>query len=129
MEEKMKKYLILIIGIALGFVIGVFGVPLWNESFYVSQRNDFQKNGKAVNVESIEVIEVYENGQARVNGKDDSWHDMEYLLIDRAESELYDGLIIKVPKGKIVKMHGTYRYTTSKGRVRTIPKIMIVDGV
>ena len=127
MEEIKKKYLILIIGIALGFVIGVWGVSLWNESFYVFQRNDFQKNGKAVNVESIEVIEVYGNGRARVNVRDDYWNYMECLLIDGAESELYDGLEIKVPKRKTVKMHGTYQYTTSKGRVRTIPKIMIVD--
>lgn len=174
----MKKYLVLIFGIALGLMIGIFGVLIWenssnkntdnktevsgiateesntgvdntgtskivvnekvaeeihdlfSNSYYRSQWLEFQKNGKRINEKSFKVFQVLSNGQALVYGKDEFgyYNGVVYLLIDKADSDMYDDQIIKVPKGKIVKRHGTYQYTTRSGRDKTVPKIMIMDA-
>jgi len=103
---------------------------LFSNSYYRSQWLEFQKNGKRVNEKSFKVFQVLSNGQALVYGKDEFgyYNGVVYLLIDTADSDMYDDQIIKVPKGKIVKRHGTYQYTTRNGRDKTVPKIMIMDA-
>lgn len=174
----MKKYLFLIIGIALGLFIGALSVLIWKEnsnnntnngtllynsatteassgvnktetnkivvnekvadelhdifsnSYYNSQWLEFHKKGKQINEKSFKVFQVLDIGQALVYGKDEFgyYNGIVYLLIDKADSDMYDDQIIKVPKGKVVKRHGTYQYTTRNGRDKTVPKIMILDA-
>lgn len=171
----MNKYLIFILGIALGLLIGIFGVLMWeestnsnsdykeevelldeetnkgvdntetsenvisekmidemtslyNNSSYFSQCVEFQQKGKLINERSFQVFDVLSNSQALVYGKDKYGHydGVVYLLIDKVDSEMYDDQIIEVPKGKVVKRHGTYQYITKSGNYKTVPKIMIV---
>ena len=144
----MKKYLILLFGIALGLLIGVFGILFWeektksnsdnnteeadmlveetsenvisekmveemtslyNNSSYLSQYVEFREKGKRINERSFKVFDVLSNSQALVHGKDEYGHynGVVYLLLDKADSDMYDDQIIEVPKGKVVKRHGT----------------------
>lgn len=174
----MKKYIILIIGIALGIIIGVVIVVIYQDysirrtdnntivteknvsesspgisktetsrvavneklaeeihditsnSYYLSQCQEFREKGKLINEKSFKVFQVLYNGQALVYGKDEFgyYNGVVYLLIDRVDSDMYDDQIIQVPKGKVVKRHGTYQYATRNGREKTVPKIMILDA-
>lgn len=103
---------------------------LLHNSYYLSHWLEFKKNGKLINERSFKVFHVLFDGQALVYGKDEYgyYNGVVYLLIDKEDSEMYDDQIIKVPKGKIVKRHGTYQYTTRNGRDKTVPKIMIMDA-
>ena len=178
----MKKIIVFILGITLGFFVGVFSILLWQEysnrnsnvnsgksenvtidtgtgsevtgnneivvnetvaekiseemngifsnTYYMSQLLEFQKHGKQISEKSFKVFQVLRNGQALVYGKDEYGYygGVIYLLIDRSDSDMYDDQIIKVPKGKIVKMNGTYRYTTRNGIEKTVPQIMILEA-
>ena len=84
------------------------------------------KPGKIINETSFKVFEV--------SGYSAGYYGTIYLLVmDKNElllgkaSEFYDDQIVKVPKGKVVRMFGTYNYTTRDGRFKTVPRIMIVD--
>lgn len=179
MEEKqMNKYYVLILGLALGFFIGIFVVLILQErsnsvtsknvveseivseesqkepeetsigrtevhekiaedlsgivsnSHYYSQMLEFQQKGKQVDEKSFKVFQVLSNGKALVYGKDEyGYYDgIVYLLIDCADSDMFDDQIIKVPKNKVVKRYGTYQYITRNGREKTVPQIMILDA-
>lgn len=103
---------------------------LIHNSYYRSQLLEFHKHGKLINEKSFKVLQVLHNGQALVYGKDEYgyYNGVLYLLIDKEDSDMFDDQIIKVPKGMIVKRHGTYQYTTRNGIDKTVPKIMIMDA-
>lgn len=93
------------------------------------------KPGKIINETSFKVFEV-SGYSALVYGKSEGggYYGTIYLLVmDKNElllgkaSEFYDDQIVKVPNGKVVRMFGTYNYTTRDGRFKTVPRIMIVD--
>ena len=93
--------------------------------------------GEIINEKSFQVFEVYTPHAALVRGKTDSggYYGIVYLLVRdkyyyfvNQNSEFYDEQIVKVPKGKVVRMFGTYSYTTRDGRRKTVPRIMIVDN-
>lgn len=63
---------------------------------------------------------------ALVHGKDEygNYYGMLYYLYDYGET--YDDEVIKVPKGYQVMRYGVYRYTTTDGTYKTVPKIKII---
>lgn len=94
------------------------------------------KPGKIINETSFKVFQVHTQCAALVCGKSEGggYYGTIYLLVtDKYEllsgkaSEFYDDQIVKVPKGKVVGMFGTHKYTTRDGRIKTVPRIMIVD--
>jgi hypothetical protein len=50
-----------------------------------------------------------------------------YVIVHDDGKLYYDNQIVKVPKGKVVRMMGTYTYTTPKGMEKTVPIIKIMD--
>ena len=93
--------------------------------------------GEIINEKTFKVFEVYTPCAALVSGKSEGGgyygityllvRDKYYYLLENHDSEFYDEQIVKVPKGKVVRMFGTYSYTTRDGRHKTVPRIMIVD--
>ena len=91
--------------------------------------------GEIINEKTFKVFQVYTNFASLVRGKSgDYYYGAIYLLVrDKSTMftepgfEFYDDQIIKVPKGKVVRMFGTYKYTTRDGQYKTVPRIMIVD--
>ncbi len=92
--------------------------------------------GEIINEKSFQVLQVYTPHAALVRGKSEGgvYYGITYLLVRdkyyyilNKVSEFYDEQIVKVPKGKVVRMYGTYSYTTRDGHYKTIPRIMIED--
>ena len=46
-------------------------------------------------------------------------------LITGSDYEFYDGQIVNVNKNEEVRMYGTYKYTTTDGILKTVPRIRI----
>ena len=97
----------------------------------------YAEPGEIIKEKSFQVFQVYTPHAALVSGKSEGGgyygityllvRDKYYYLLNNHDSEFYDEQIVKVPKGKVVRMFGTYSYTTRDGRYKTVPRIMIVD--
>ncbi len=86
--------------------------------------------GEIINEESFEVFDVWDRSTALVHGKSDygSYSGIVYVIVqDDVKNPYYDRQIIKVPKGKVVRMFGTHRYETNNGNYKTVPIIKIID--
>jgi hypothetical protein len=92
--------------------------------------------GEIIDEKSFKVFDVYTPCAALVRGKSEGggYYGIIYLLVRdkyyyvyNHDSEFYDDQIVKVPKGKVARMFGTHSYTTTDGRHKTVPRIMIVD--
>jgi len=80
-------------------------------------------------VKVIQVIQSIYNNQALVRGKDESglYIGTLYLLENELPNTLYDEKIIKIPKGSVLRMSGLYRYITTDGGYKTVPKVRITE--
>lgn len=114
------------------------------QSNTIEDRNDIltgmlsaanEKPGKIINEKSFKVFQVLTPLVALVRAESGGYYyGTIYLLVRDMSSlytepdfEFYDDQIIKVPKGKVVRMFGTYNYTTVDGHYKTVPRIKIVD--
>ena len=92
--------------------------------------------GELIREKSFKVVDVGDKFNALVCGKDE-WGDYNgtvYLLkqsifapINHEMITFYDNQIIKVPKGKEVRMFGTYTYESRGAGIKTVPIIRIID--
>lgn len=91
---------------------------------YLSQNVTFDE--KSVKV--FQVIQSVNNDQALVYGKDESgaYYGTLYLL-EYGMNMLYDGQIIKIPRGMVLRLVGKYQYVTTDGGYKTVPKVRITD--
>lgn len=95
----------------------------------------YAEPGEIINEKSFKVFQVWTNHAALVNGKTEGggYYGITYLLVRdkyyyvNNSDQFYDEQIVKVPKGMVVRMFGTIKYTTRDGRIKTVPRIMIVD--
>ena len=89
-----------------------------------------EKTGEIINEKSFRVFQVQIRGnEALVMGKDSygDYYGIVYFLVGGSDTEFYDEQIIKVPKGKVVRRIGTYRYFNRDNNYKAVPKIKIVD--
>jgi len=88
------------------------------------------KTGDIVNEKSFKVFDVLMDHQALVYGKDEYgfYNGIVYLLIGEEGATFYDDQIIKVEKNQSVRMNGTYRYVTTNGNQKTVPRIKILNS-
>ena len=93
------------------------------ELHYLAKNVTFDE--KSVKV--FQVIQSINNDQALVYGKDEygAYYGTLYLL--EYGGMLYDGQIIKIPKGMVLRLVGTHRYITTDGGYKTVPKVKITD--
>jgi len=87
------------------------------------------ENGEIINEKSFQVFQVLEDNAALVNGKSEygMYTGTTYLLIGKEGTTFYDEQIVEVPQGNVVRMNGTFRYTTRGDLDKTVPKIMILE--
>jgi uncharacterized protein YneF (UPF0154 family) len=80
-------------------------------------------------VKVTQVIQSVNNDKALVRGNDkfDLYLGTLYLLEYGSPNTLYDGQVIKIPKGKVLRMSGIYQYRTTDGGYKTVPKVKITD--
>lgn len=92
---------------------------------YLAQNVTFDE--KSVKV--LQVKQSINNDEALVYGKDEHglYYGTLYLLKYDFPNMLYDEQIINIPKGKVLRLSGMYRYTTTDGGYKTVPKVKIVD--
>ncbi len=107
--------------------------PPINEEEKTSIYEGFE-NGDIIEEKSFKVFQVLENNVALVEGKSDVdkkisydlYTGLTYLLIGKEGTTFYDEQIVKVPQGSVVRMNGTFQYTTNGGMDKTVPRIMIM---
>lgn len=95
-----------------------------------------EEPGEVINERSFKVLQVVDHQSALVYGKDEYGyysgtlylfqHSLSDILYKKV-SPLYDDQIIKVPKGKVVRLVGTYSYETMDNRYKTVPKVRMFD--
>jgi len=92
---------------------------------YLAQNVTFDE--KSVKV--FQVIQSINNDQALVYGQDEYGHYLGtlYLLKNDLPTALYDDQIINIPKGKLLRLIGTYQYVTRDGVYKTVPKVIITN--
>ena len=89
--------------------------------------------GRIINEKSFEVFQVLTPAVALVRGqiKGGYYYGNIYLLVNElglingSDFEFYDGQIVNVKKNEEVRMYGTYKYTTTDGMLKTVPRIRI----
>lgn len=133
---KKKKWLLFCGGVLTGIVLTIIfatiyvanksgiGVPSTNSVTW------FDKAGDKVNESSFEVFQVIGNDAALVYGQSeygDFHFGMVYLLTNNEGKYYYDGEIIQVPNGKVVRQMGIYRYPTKDNFEKTVPIVQIVN--
>ena len=108
--------------------------PKIHDPFY--SENETDEPGEVIHEKSLKVVDVGNALNALVIGKDEfgSYNGTTYLLKQSVFAQMrkemitfYDNQIIKIPKGKELRMFGTYTYESRGAGIRTIPIIRIVD--
>ena len=97
----------------------------------LSGRNEIP--GRIINEKSFEVFQVLTPAVALVRGqiKGGYYYGNIYLLVNEiglitgSDYEFYDGQIVNVNENEEVRMYGTYKYTTTDGILKTVPRIRI----
>lgn len=149
----MKKWLVYLCGVITGVIL-VLGLEFLNsysfegsstdqtdateDSVDYSERYALErereemlfKTGEIVNEKSFKVIDVLMDHQALVIGKDDYgfYNGIVYFLIGEEGTTFYDDQIINVANNQSVRMNGTYRYVTTNGNQKTVPRIKILNN-
>lgn len=124
--------LLLVVLIFIGKITQPEDSPI-NEEEKTSIYEGFE-NGDIIEEKSFKVFQVLENNIALVMGKSDVdkkisydvYNGLFYLLIGKEGTTFYDDQIVKVPQGSVVRMNGTFKYTTNSGMDKTVPRIMIM---
>lgn len=122
MKQKTKSILIYFGGIVTGIIL------MFLLAFIVNATSNrfnegvalFDKPGQVISFPEFYVIQVDEEGNAIAQGN------IGTVVLFQAKDgkSFYDGQMIKVPAGKIVRQIGTYRYENTERMIKTIP---IVD--
>lgn len=122
MKQRTKSILIYIGGIVTGFILMFLFAFIVNATS--NRFNEgvalFDKPGQTIPSPKFYVIQVDEEGNAIAQG-----HFGTFVLFQAKNGKsFYDGQMIKVPAGKVVRQIGTYRYENTEQMIKTIP---IVD--
>lgn len=148
----MKKWMIFLAGIVFGIIVSFIYDKVANKEDSKTQTEQkveakiekepepepedmdglhyFEEPGDIIEGKSFKVFQVLANDAALVKGKSeyDLYLGTVYLIVNDDKKYYYDEEIVKVPKGKVVRQIGIYRYPTRDERIKTVPVIMIMDS-
>lgn len=140
----MKKWVCFVLGIITGVIVTIlFAITYVSLHTSTSQEPTselspeeqsgiryYDSPGEVIKESSFQVFQVLADNAALVHGKQTSenmYMGTIYVIVHDDGKLYYDNQIVKVPKGKVVRMMGTYTYTTPKGMEKTVPIIKIMD--
>lgn len=124
MKPITKSILIYIGGVVTGIILMflfAFIVNVSNRSG--GDMNMFDKPQEEIPYTEFSVIQVMPNGNAIAVAE---YGTVAVLFLSEGES-YYDSQKIIVPKGKVCRQVGTYRYPNQDKMVKTIPIVEIMD--
>ena len=126
----MKKVLIYLGGVATG-IIFMFCLSYLREC-KTSESEDqvedvtrFKEPGDVVKETGFRVFQVLADNAALVMGEDSPL--TVYLLVNDEGKYYFDDDIIEIPKGKVARQIGIYRYMTKDNMKKTVRMIKIMD--
>lgn len=122
MKPRTKSIFIYIGGIVTGIILMFLFAFIVNATSnrFNEEVTLFDKPGQTISSPEFYVIQVDEEGNAIAQG-----HFGIFVLFQAKNGKsFYDGQMIKVPTGKVVRQIGTYRYENTEQMIKTIP---IVD--
>ena len=133
----MKKTGIFLGGFATGVVVTfviLLIIGLAQNSSAVTGVTNFEEPGEIISGKSFEVLQVIADNAALVNGPETGlfgdniyYTGPVYMIRNYDGKYYYDDEIIKVPKGKVVRQTGIYKYQIKSEDYKTVPIIEIVD--
>lgn len=124
----MKKFWVFILGITTGVVLTMLfaGVSYIFSTGGNSGLNMFEQPGDClVSKSNLKIFQVLEPNAALAMIKDDFSSGV-YLLVNDGDTSYYDDQVIKLPSGKCFKQIGTYQYTTTEDRLKTVPIVQVL---
>ena len=131
----MKKWLVF----GGGFLSGVVVTFLVLIAIAFAKQNSdgllgatmFDKPGQAVEDRAFKVMQVIDDNAAlvtaRSNAEYDWYHGTLYVMVNSNGEFYYDDQKIKVPRGKVARQVGIYKYTAKSGDYKPVPVIRIMD--
>lgn len=89
----------------------------------------FDKPGEVFVSKSFKILQVVADGMAlaHANTGDDFYSGPVCLIINNEGKYYYDDEFVNVPKGKIVRQVGIYKYITTMEIDKTVPVVQIFD--
>lgn len=124
----MKNFWVFILGIITGVVLTMLfaGVSYIFSTGGNSGLNMFEQPGDClVSKSNLKIFQVLEPNAALAMIKDDFSSGV-YLLVNDGDTSYYDDQVIKLPSGKCFKQIGTYQYTTTEDRLKTVPIVQVL---
>ena len=139
----MKKWLIFLCGTVTGIVLTILLAVVANslseakednggtpESVEKSSLEDdiklFDEPGDIIEENSLKVFQVLTDHTALVRNIN-SYIGTVYLITNKDNKYYYDTQEIDIPKNKVIRQIGIYRYPTQNDIIKTVPIIMIMD--
>ena len=143
----MKSWLFYLVGLLTGIVLSFVVMFIIGQKTYKDNEAEeevtneqvdngitmFDEPGDIIEDKACKVIQVIAKNAAIVKGqrKEDAntnWFvGITYVITNHEGKYYYDDEIIKVPKDKVVRQIGIYRYETTSGEIKTVPIIEIMD--
>ena len=135
----MKKWLVYVLGVLTGIILTIgFAFILYHASNTTGSINEpansdgisrFEEPGDVMETRSVEVFQVIANDAALVKcaDKDGFYFGPICLIVNSEGKYYYDDQKIKIPKDKVARQVGIYRYPTKNETLKTVPIIEIMD--
>jgi hypothetical protein len=139
----MKKWLIFLSGTVTGIVLTILLAVVVNSLREGKEENVdsselvekptlkddiklFDEPGDIIKENSLKVFQVLTDHTALVRNIN-SYIGTVYLITNKDNKYYYDTQEIDIPKNKVIRQIGIYRYPTQNDIIKTVPIIMIMD--
>lgn len=139
----MKKWLIFPCGTVTGIVLTILLAVVVNSLREGKEKNVdsselvvkptleddiklFDEPGDIIKENSLKVFQVLTDHTALVRNIN-SYIGTVYLITNKDNKYYYDTQEIDIPKNKVIRQIGIYRYPTQNDIIKTVPIIMIMD--
>lgn len=139
----MKKWLIFLGGTVTGIVLTILFAVVVNSLREGKDNNGgtselvekpslkddiklFDEPGDIIEENSLKVFQVLTDHTALVRNTN-SYVGTVYLITNNEKKYYYDTQEIEIPKNKVIRQIGIYRYPNQDNVIKTVPVIMIVD--
>ena len=135
----MKKWLVYVLGVFTGIALSIgFVLILYfatNKSGSINEPANsngityFDEPSDIILTKSIKVFQVIADDAAliRCADEDGDYFGQTCLIVNDEGKYYYDEQKIEIPKGKVARQVGIYRYPSKDDRLRTVPIIAIMD--
>lgn len=133
----MNKWLIFLGGFVVGVVFTIAGLyVLFHETEEGLPTNTgiegvtmFDEPGEIINENQFQVFQVIAENAALVtsNSLESDSYGTVFAIMNREDHYYYDNEQIKVPKNKVVRQVGIYKYHAKSDIIKTVPIIKIVE--